>query len=111
MTPPVYQFYRKSKSGTYTVIQLRDHVSKETVNVLDLACYEVKSPLKTPYWGITVGKGSRMFLIPSAVAEMLAAGTVVPFESVVCMPWRLGYEANAAAMRGKRNSRGQLPHE
>lgn len=105
MNPPVYQFFRRSKNGPWLVVQIRDHVSRETVDASDLECYRATGRIETPFWKITVFKNSTLILTQAAAADMLAAGSIVLVPPESCIPWRVGHEEQAVT-KWKNKSRG-----
>ena len=95
--PPTYEIFRVGRSGSkFTVLQLRAVNGGEAVNALDLAAYSVLMPVQTPWWKVTLGKGSRMFLADDAAAPLLSEGMIEPILSETLIPWRPAEEAAQA---------------
>jgi hypothetical protein len=105
LKPPIYQFFGGTKGRAGLVLQVRDHLTKKAVNVLDLECYVATAKIETPFWKITVPTKTKLLLTPPAAEQLLAAGSIVSLPAYPCIPWREGYEA-ASAEKRKNTSRG-----
>ncbi len=95
--PPTYQLFRVGMTGKYTVLQVRAVKGGKALNAADLTAYAVLQPVETPWWKITIGKGSRMILADDAAAPLLAQAMIEPLFSETLVPWRPAYEADKAA--------------
>lgn len=90
MKPPTYSIHRNGRGSGIAclVIQLRHHSTGAIIPATDLACYVALGRIETPWYRMTVGKRSKLFLTDEAAADMLAAGTIEPLPPADLIPWR-----------------------
>ncbi len=101
--PPTYQLFRIGESGyRFTVLQVRAVNGGKALNAADLTAYTVLQTVETPWWKVTIGKGSRMLLADDAAAPLLSEAMIEPILSETLVPWRLAYEAAQAAKHESR---------
>jgi hypothetical protein len=105
---PPYVLFRNGRTGArYTVLQTRTVTTGEAIDAGDLTAYAVIRTLETPWWKITIAKGSRLLLSDEAAAPLIASGIIEPIMSETLVPWRNGYEADRQAKYDARKlSRG-----
>lgn len=96
--PLPYDIYRVGNSGNrQLVLQTRGIKTGEALSAVDLTAYRVLQPIGTPWFGITIGKGSRMLLADDAAAPLIESGQIEPILSAPLVPWRQGYDARSQA--------------
>ncbi len=79
--PPSFEFFRDV--ARKNVLQVRDPLTGAPIPATELSCYVAKCWLDTPYNGIMLPRGSKLFLTAATAAPMLEAGKIEPHLSEV----------------------------